>query len=328
MKDYVSRCRDYILRCLLRQFTKAHLWYWLKLLLTYLGTYYTILKIILLVRDAYKTDENWSDYCSFVDSVSGEWVIWEILAILALALFFGWKRIKTSCTLTNGLKIVFDYCSLLKQRGEIVIEVPNSYTTDQKLLSPDSAYSRFLKEYRRINKSEALFEIIKKDLKSKSFKSEALTSTNKDSERYALGTFCKICFNDRVYLLAASHKTDVDNKINSTIEDYNVFLCQLWANLARNEGGDRKVLDIPVFGNQGHPYGDKLTTEKKIYQILKTYIYNAKKNDSCAKELHICFYDDKENEMDLDKFVTIAKYIDEFRTEEYDDKEPQGTGLS
>ena len=120
--------------------------------------------------------------------------------------------------------------------------------------------------------------------------------------------------------------TDVNHKITSTIDDFNIFLCQLWANLSKYESS-RGELDIPILGNQGHPYGDKLTTEKKIYQILKTYIYNAKKNASCAKELHVCFYDDKENEMDLAKFVTIAKYIDEFRTEEFDDKEPQGTGL-
>lgn len=317
---------DFLRRCIKRQFSRAHLWYWFKLLLSYLGTYYAILKILLLVRDAYSEDEAWKGFCVFVNNFSGEWVIWELLIILVLAIVFGWKRIRTSYTLKGGQKIVFDYCHLLKQNGEIVIEVPNSFTTNQQHLEKESMYSSFLKHYREINKSEALFEIIKKDLKAKSFKPETPNNPHKDKERYALGTFCKIGFDGKTYLLAASFKTDTNNNITSSIDDYNVFLCQLWANLSRHES-ERKVLDIPIFGVQGRPYGDKLTTDKKIYQILKTYIYNAKKNASCAKELHVCFYEDKEHEIDLDKFVTIAKYIDEFRTEEFDDKDPQGTAF-
>lgn len=310
---------DFLRRCLLRQFSRSHLWYWLKLLLSYLGTYYAILKIMLLVQDAYMNNNNWKDYYDFVEHVAGDWVIWELLIILTLAIIVGWKRIRTIYILKSGQKIVFDYCPLLEQNGDIVVEVPNSYTTNQSIIEESSNYNSFLTHYRSINKSEALFDIIKRDLKLKTFK------PNKQ-QRYELGTFCNIGFNDKNYILAASFKTDDKHKITSTIDDYTVFLCQLWANLSRY-GADRKVLDIPVFGIQGHPYGDKLTTEKKVYQILKTYIYNAKKNASCAKELHLCFFDDRENELDLDMFVTIAKYIDEFRTEEFDDKEPQGTAL-
>lgn len=310
---------DFLRRCLLRQISRSHLWYWLKLLLSYLGTYYAILKIMLLVQDAYKEHTNWKCYNDFVEHAASDWIICELLIILILTIVVGWKRIRTIYILKSGQKIVFDYCPLLKQNGDIVVEVPNSFTTDQTLIEENSYYNSFLTHYRSINKSEALFDIIKKDLKSKAFKQ------NKQ-QRYELGAFCKICFEDKNYILAASFKTDNTHKITSTIDDYTVFLCQLWANLSRYEAG-RKVLDIPVFGIQNQPYGDKLTTEKKVYQILKTYIYNAKKNASCAKELHLCFYDDRENELDLDVFVTIAKYIDEFRTEEYDDKEPQGTGL-
>lgn len=317
---------DYFRRCFKRQFTKNHLCYWVKLLLSYLGTYYTVLKIALLIQEAYKYDEDWLGYCIFMNKFSGEWVIWELLMLLGLAIIFGWKRIKTTYTMKNGQKIVFDYCPILKHNGDIIVEVPNSFTTNDKYIGKDTIYSEFLKEYRKINKSEALFEIIKKDLSSKVFKPEKQINAHKDQERYSLGCFSKICFNDKTYLLAAAYKTSSDHKITSTIDDFNVFLCQLWANLSRHDA-DRRVLSISILGNQGHPYGDRLTTEKKIYQILKTYIYNAKKNASCAKELHVCFYDDKENEIDLDKFVTIAKYIDEFRTEEYDDKVPQGTGL-
>lgn len=317
---------DFLRRCIKRQLSRAHLWYWLKLLLSYLGTYYAILKILLLVRDAYSGNEAWKGFCEFVNHISGDWVVCELLVILALAIVLGWKRIRTSYTLKGGQKIVFDYCPILKQNGDIVIEVPNSFTTNQQYVDKDSNYSGFLKHYREINKSEALFEIIKKDLKVKAFKPETSINAHKDKERYALGTFCRIAFDGKNYLLAASFKTDSNNNITSSIDDYNVFLCQLWANLSRHDA-DRKVLDIPIFGVQGRPYGDKLTTDKKIYQILKTYIYNAKKNATCAKELHVCFYDDKEHEIDLDKFVTIAKYIDEFRTEEFDDKDPQGTAL-
>lgn len=317
---------DFLRRCIKRQFSRSHLWYWAKLYLSYLGTYYVVLKILLLIRDAYFENENWSEFCEVIDRISGVWVVWELLIILVLAIFTGWKRIRTVYSLGGGQKIVFDYCSLLKQNGDIVVEVPNSFTTNQKYIEQDSTYSTFLKHYREINKSEALFDIIKKDLKSKLFKPETPNNAHKEKERYELGTFCKISFDGKNYLLAASFKTDVSYNITSGIEDYNVFLCQLWANLSRFES-DRKVLEIPIFGIKGHPYGDKLTTEKKVYQILKTYIFNAKKNASCAKELHICFYDDKENELDLDKFVTLAKYIDEFRTEEYEDKKPQGTAL-
>lgn len=316
--------RDLLWRCIKRQFTRPHLWYWLKLLLSYLGTYYAVLKIMLLVKDAYAGNPDWSCYCSLVENVAGKWVIWELLLILFLAIFVGWKRVRTSYTLKNGQKIVFDYCQILDQKGEIVLEVPNSFTTLKEYVEDGTAYSKFLEHYRKINKSEALFDIIKRDLKEKQFKPEKSINSHKDQERYALGTFCKIEFNDKVYLLAASHKTDTEHKNTSKIDDYIVFLPQLWANLARHDGS-RKVLNIPIFGIQGQPYADKLTTEKKIYQILKTYIFNAKKNESCAKELHVCFYNDKEHEMDLDKFVTIAKYIDEFRTEEYDDEKPQGT---
>lgn len=317
---------DFLLRCIKRQTSRSHLWYWIKLLLSYLGTYYAILKILLLVRNAYSENQKWEGFCVFVDRVSGDWVVWELLFILLLAVVIGWKRIRTVYTLKGGQKIVFDYCPILKQNGDIVVEVPNSFTTNPKYVEKDSIYACFLKQYREINKSEALFEIIKKDLKDKSFKPVTNINAHKDKERYDLGVFCKICFNGKNYLLTASFKTDTNNNITSTIDDYNVFLCQLWANLSKHEQ-DRKVLDIPVFGILNQPYRDKLTTEKKIYQILKTYIYNAKKNASCAKELHICFYDDKEYEIDLDKFVTIAKYIDEFRTEEYDDKDPKGTAL-
>lgn len=319
--------KDFLFRCILRQFSRSHLWYWLKLLLSYLGTYYAVLKILLLVKEAYSNDSRWTEYCEFVDHFAGDWVIWELLVLLVLTIIVGWKRIRTVYTLKSGQKIIFDYCPILEQNGDIVVEVPNSFTTHQDKIEESSVYSGFLKHYREINKSEALFDIIKRDLKEKSFKPIKKNSQHKDKERYELGSFCKIEFDSKNYILAASFKTDEIHKITSGIEDYNKFLCQLWANLSRNEA-DRKVLDIPIFGNQGHPYGDKLTTEKKVYQILKTYIYNAKKNASCAKELHICFYNDKDNELDLDVFVTIAKYIDEFRTEEYDDKAPQGTGLS
>lgn len=317
---------DFLRRCIKRQFSRSHLWYWIKLLLSYLGTYYAILRILLLVKDAYSNKQEWMGFCGFVEHVSGEWVIWELLFIIILAIVIGWKRIRTVYILKGGQRIVFDYCLVLQQTGDIVVEVPNSFTTNPKYIERDSIYSRFLKQYREINKSEALFEIIKKDLKAKTFRPYTSINAHKDKERYELGTFCKISFNGKNYLLAASFKTDINNNITSTIDDYNVFLCQLWANLSRHDQ-DRKVLDIPVFGVLSQPYRDKLTTEKKIYQILKTYIYNAKKNASCAKELHICFYDDKEHEIDLDKFVTIAKYIDEFRTEEFDDKDPQGTAL-
>jgi len=314
---------DYLRRCIKRQFSRSHLWHWLKLLLSYLGTYYAIVKIILLVKDA---NPEWESFCKTVDKISGEWVVWELLGIVLLTIIFGWKRIRSVYTLKSGQKIVFDYCSILKQTGEIVIEVPNSFTTEKSHVDGNSNYASFLKHYRKINKSEALFEIIKKDLKKKSFKPEKTINAHKDQERYELGTFCKIGFEDKNYLLVASYRTDSNHAIVSTIDDFNVFLCNLWANLSKVES-ERNVLDIPILGEQGQPYGDKLTTDKKIYQILKTYIYNAKKNATCAKELHICFYDDKENEADLDKFVTIAKYIDEFRTEEYDDKAPQGTGF-
>lgn len=280
-----------------------------------------------MVKDAYVNDTEWEGYCKFVNHFAGDWVIWELLFILVLTIVVGWKRIRTVYTMKSGQKIVFDYCPLLEQNGEIVLEVPNSFTTNQSKIEESSDYSRFLKHYKDINKSEALLDIIKKDLKDKLFKPFKRIPAHKELERYELGTYCNIEFDGKKYILAASYKTNETHTITSKLEDYNIFLCQLWANLSRIDA-DRKVLDIPIFGNQGHPYGDKLTTEKKVYQILKTYIYNAKKNASCAKELHVCFYNDKENELDLDVFVTIAKYIDEFRTEEYDDKEPQGTGLS
>lgn len=317
---------DLLRRCLLRQFSLAHLWYWLKLFLSFLGTYYAILKIIILLKDAYNDNPDWKRYCEFVEHVAGDWVLWELLFILVLTIILGWKNIRTVYILKSGQKIIFDYCPILEQNGDIVLEVPNSFTTYQDKIEEETNYCSFLKHYRSINKSEALFDIIKRDLTEKSFKPFKKINAHKDQERYELGTICKIDFDSKHYILAASFKTDDSHNITSTIDDYNVFLCQLWANLSRYDA-DRKVLDIPIFGNQGHPYGDKLTTEKKVYQILKTYIYNAKKNASCSKELHVCFYNDKENELDLDVFVTIAKYIDEFRTEEFDDKEPQGTAL-
>lgn len=314
---------DFLRRCIKRQFSRSHICHWLKLFLSYLGTYYAVLKIMVLVKNA---NNDWTKYCEFVNKISGEWVIWEIVILFLLAIVIGWKRIRTVYTLKSGQKIVFDYCSILKQKGEIVIEVPNSFTTSRQVIESNSYYAAFLTHYREINKSEALFEIIKKDLKAKSFKPNKTINAHKDQERYDLGSFCKISFDGKNYLLVASFKTDNNHTIVSTIDDFNVFLCNLWANLSKIEAG-RSVIDIPIFGEQGQPYGDKLTSDKKIYQILKTYIYNAKKNAPCAKELHVCFYNDKENEADLDRFVTIAKYIDEFRTEEYDDKAPQGTGL-
>lgn len=318
---------NYLLRCIKRQFSISHLWKLVKMFLAFLGTYYSILKILLLIRDAYKDNKNCAEFCDFIDQISGEWVIWELLIILLLVIILGWKKIKTSYTLKNGLKIVFDYCSVLKQSGDIVIEVPNSYTTNPKEIETDTFYGKFLGEYHRINKSEALLQIIKKDLSSKGFKPDKIINAHKDQERYELGSFCEIGFNGKTYLLAASYKTNTKNGIiSNSIDDYNIFLCNLWANLSRI-GANRKVLDIPIFGNQSLPYLDTITTEKKIYQILKTYIFNSKKNSLCAKELHMCFFEDKENEKDLEKYVTIAKFLDEFRTEEREDKEPQGTGL-
>lgn len=224
---------------------------------------------MILIRDAYKDNKDWVGYCNFIEQISGEWVIWELLVILLLAIILGWKKIKTSYTLKNGHKVVFDYCSVLKQSGEIVIEVPNSYTTNPQKIDPDTFYGKFLEEYHRINKSEALLQIIKKNLSSNGFKPDKKINAHSDQERYELGSFSAIEFNDKKYLLASSYKTDINHSIiSSSVSDYNIFLCNLWANLSKI-GADRKVLDIPIFGNQSQPYMNKITTEKMIYQIQK-----------------------------------------------------------
>lgn len=214
----------------------------------------------------------------------------------------------------------------MKQKGDIVVEVPNSFTTDSSLIKNKCDYKKFLNDYRSINKTEDLFHLIKKSLKSLEFKPQVQINTHKDQERHSLGSYAIIEFNKHRYILAAAYLTDTNHQNKTTVCDYNVFLCNLWANLSKHDG-EREKLYIPILGHHGSPYDTKIAQDKKMYQILKTYIYNAKKNSSCAKELYICFTDNEDKDVDFEMFVTIAKYIDEFRTEEYYDKEPMGEGL-
>lgn len=292
----------------------------LSVFLLIVGGFYTILEVLKSISESHET---WTLFASFVNKIDNIWLLYIILIIVLISIIVAiCKREKTIYSLKNrNVVIAFDISKVCKGSGHRVIEISDNFCLDSNIIGLHNELAEFKKDFTGINGSVELSDVINKSVKDLQFKS-AQSCRGKHAV-YPLGVFGICDFKKRKFIFTTSIKRDQSNKNITTDDDFTVFLSEFWKNASQQEWKN-DTLRIPVFSAAGK-YTQNM--QVRMYLILMTFIRSVKDGNIPCKELHVCVNNDGNETIDLNSFVSLCQYIDDFDTASYSGGKRVGTPL-
>lgn len=251
-----------------------------------------------------------SDINKLKDYFSNHLLIFTIILIIVLFIFckrkssFSWK--------INGTNLIVEIalCDFFKQDGLKVIHVTDTFDTDctvSNLINPKTLHGQFLNMF--YNKREEIDRQIIGELKN----CEKNKNNNLPAKKYTypIGTVAMIDMADNHYALTVYSRMKPDKRaiMPQNKEEYNDFLVNMWVNLAKKATTDETV-NVVVFGEGLNRMPASFTKQKKISEIIRSFIACSLEGVS-YKKLRICLkYNKRENKEEFEKLQYLQYEFD------------------
>ena len=262
----------------------------------------------------------------FKDWFSGH-ILYCGLAILVI-MFIACKRKTSFSWKINGtdLSVEISLCNFFRQKGLKIIHVTDTFDTDytlEGLIDSKTLHGQFLNGHR--NKMMEIDRKIENGLKKCSREKKNNLPAKKYS--YPLGTVVMVSIDNENYALAAYSKMQPDKhaKMPQNQMEYNDFLANMWNNLALQATTDETV-NVVVFGEGLNRMSAAFTKQKKISEIIRSFILCSLEGVS-YKKLRICLkYNKKENIREFEKLQHLQYEYDSYNVSRGD--RPVGKAIS
>ena len=231
---------------------------------------------------------------------------------LTVALFLLHRRKTSFSWRINGsnLAVEISLCDLFIQEGLKVIHVTDTFDTDYtipSLIDCKTLHGQFLMRYRK--EITEINHQIKDALKGCTcIKNNKLAGKK---QVYPIGTVAMINISKGSYALAAYSEMQPNKRaiMPQSKEKYNDFLVQMWMNLSQQATTDETV-NITVFGEGLNRMPALFTKQKKISEIIRSFIACSLEGVS-YKKLRICLkYNKKENLEEFEKLHYLQYEFD------------------
>ena len=250
--------------------------------------------------------------------------------ILIVVLFLLCRRKSSFAWKINGTNLTVEIalCDFFKQEGLKVIHVTDTFDTDltvSNLIDPKTLHGQFLNRFH--TKRKEIDRQIMEELESYDGKRNNELPAKKYS--YPIGTVVMINIAENHYALTAysnmqpnKHAVMPQNK-----EGYNDFLVTMWVNLAQKTTTDETV-NVVVFGEGLNRMPASFTKQKKISEIIRSFIDCSLAGVSC-KKLRICLkYNKKENLEEFDKLQCLQYQFDSMNVQVQTKDAPIGNAIN
>lgn len=235
------------------------------------------------------------------------------LAIIVIV-FIACRRKTSFSWKINGtnLSIEISLCNFFRQDGLKIIHVTDTFDTDHSLeglIDSKTLHGQFLDMHR--NKIEEIDHKIDNGLKR-------CTKTKKNSLPakkyiYPIGTVAMVNVDNEHYALAAYSRMQPDKhaQMPQNQMEYNEFLVNMWNNLA-HQATTEETVNVVVFGEGLNRMPAVFTKQKKIEDIIRSYILCSLEGVS-YKKLRICLKcNKKENIREFDKLQYLQYIYDSY----------------
>lgn len=235
------------------------------------------------------------------------------LAIIVIV-FIACRRKTSFSWKINGtnLSIEISLCNFFRQDGLKIIHVTDTFDTDyslEGLIDSKTLHGQFLDKHR--NKIEEIDHKIENGLKR-------CTKTKKNSLPakkyiYPIGTVAMVNVDNEHYALAAYSRMQPDKhaQMPQNQMEYNEFLVNMWNNLA-HQATIEETVNVVVFGEGLNRMPAVFTKQKKIEDIIRSYILCSLEGVS-YKKLRICLKcNKKENIREFDKLQYLQYVYDSY----------------
>lgn len=235
------------------------------------------------------------------------------LAIIVIV-FIACRRKTSFSWKINGtnLSIEISLCNFFRQDGLKIIHVTDTFDTDyslEGLIDSKTLHGQFLDKHR--NKIEEIDHKIENGLKR-------CTKTKKYSLPakkyiYPIGTVAMVNVDNEHYALAAYSRMQPDKhaQMPQNQMEYNEFLVNMWNNLA-HQATTEETVNVVVFGEGLNRMPAVFTKQKKIEDIIRSYILCSLEGVS-YKKLRICLKcNKKENIREFDKLKYLQYIYDSY----------------
>lgn len=235
------------------------------------------------------------------------------LAIIVIV-FIACRRKTSFSWKINGtnLSVEISLCNFFRQDGLKIIHVTDTFDTDyslEGLIDSKTLHGQFLDMHR--NKIEEIDHKIDNGLKR-------CTKTKKNSLPakkyiYPIGTVAMVNVDNEHYALAAYSRMQPDKhaQMPQNQMEYNEFLVNMWNNLA-HQATTEETVNVVVFGEGLNRMPAVFTKQKKIEDIIRSYILCSLEGVS-YKKLRICLKcNKKENIREFDKLQYLQYVYDSY----------------
>lgn len=235
------------------------------------------------------------------------------LAIIVIV-FIACRRKTSFSWKINGtnLSVEISLCNFFRQDGLKIIHVTDTFDTDyslEGLIDSKTLHGQFLDMHR--NKIEEIDHKIDNGLKR-------CTKTKKNSLPakkyiYLIGTVAMVNVDNEHYALAAYSRMQPDKhaQMPKNQMEYNEFLVNMWNNLAHQATTD-EIVNVVVFGEGLNRMSAAFTKQKKIGEIIRSFIICSLEGVS-YKKLRICLkYNKKENLEEFEKLHYLQYEYDSY----------------
>lgn len=267
-----------------------------------------------------------SDINKLKDCFSNHILLFALIIIIALFLFckrkssFSWKINGTNLTVEIAL------CEFFRQEGLKVIHVTDTFDTDStvtNLIDSKTLHGQFLNMF--YNKREEIDRQLMDELK----KCGKNKNNNLPAKKYIypIGTVAMIDMGGNHYALSVYSKMQPDKHavMPQNREEYNDFLVKMWINLAQKATTD-EIVNVVVFGEGLNRMPASFTKQKKISEIIRSFIACSLEGVS-YKKLRICLkYNKKENLEEFERLQYLQYEFDSLNVQR--DNRPVGNVIN
>lgn len=289
------------------QFTKAHI---TEIIVKGFAVFGAI-KAFFEFSDYFFDGRPFADYINSFKDWFSDHILYCGLAIIVIVFIacrrktsFSWKISGTN------LSVEISLCNFFRQEGLKIIHVTDTFDTDysfEGLIDSKTLHGQFLNMHR--NKIVEIDHKIENELKR-------CTKTKRNDLPakkyiYHIGTVAMVNVDNEHYALTAYSKMQPDKYaiMPQNKEQYNDFLVHMWMNLTKIATTDETV-NVVVFGEGLNRMPAVFTKQKKISEIIRTFIDCSLEGVS-YKKLRICLkYNKKENLEEFERLQYLQYELD------------------
>lgn len=291
------------------QFTKAHI----KETIVNGFAVFGVIKAVFEFSDYFFKGQPFVHYINLFKGWFSEHILYCGLAIIAIV-FIVCKRKTSFSWKINGtnLSVEISLCNFFHQEGLKIIHVTDTFDTDyslEGLIDSKTLHGQFLNKHR--NKIVEINHKIENGLKRcKKTKKNDLPAKK---YIYSIGTVAMVNVDNEHYALVAYSRMQPDKhaKMPQDQMEYNHFLVNMWINLAQKATTDETV-NVVVFGEGLNRMPALFTKQKKIGEIIRSFIICSLEGVS-YKKLRICLkYNKKENIHEFEKLRYLQYEYDSY----------------